>query len=82
MIVTYHLAQGLTMYGCFQDYLFRRKKVQDPKFNYYLKTIDTVSHTFITLDAELLRDDSKIQVASGLPENANDILYWILLEKT
>jgi len=45
--VSFHMAQALTWNGCFQSYLFDKKRALDPRCKYCACMDDTVEHTLV-----------------------------------
>lgn len=61
----YHTTQVLTGHGCFQEYLYRIKKVQSPTCLYCEREVDNAEHTLFKCDFWRPR---KIKVEAALKQ--------------
>jgi hypothetical protein len=74
--ISYHLAQGLTGHGCFQEYLFRRSRALDPKCVYCPEPRDTAEHTIFICPRwnENRREITRMTRHAPRAEDAEDLL--------
>ncbi|CAI6353663.1 unnamed protein product [Macrosiphum euphorbiae] len=74
--VSYHMAQALTGHGCFQSYLWRRKKTENPGCVHCPAVFDDAEHTLFVCP---FWDAARTEVAAALrnPVGPEDVLYLL-----
>ncbi|KAL4121031.1 hypothetical protein QTP88_013616 [Uroleucon formosanum] len=75
--ITFHMAQALTGHGCFQHYLWKRRRAGDPHCMHCGEPDDTVEHTLFNCPF-WAEDRREMEQCIGRPLQPNDVPDIIL----
>ncbi|KAL4121042.1 hypothetical protein QTP88_013627 [Uroleucon formosanum] len=75
--ITFHMAQTLTGHGCFQHYLWKRRRASDPHCMHCDEPDDTVEHTLFNCPF-WAEDRREMEQCVGRPLQPNDVPDIIL----
>ncbi|KAL4103526.1 hypothetical protein QTP88_018889 [Uroleucon formosanum] len=75
--ITFHMAQALTSHGCFQHYLWKRRRAGDPHCMHCGEPDDTVEHTLYNCPF-WAEDRREMEQCIGRPLQPNDVPDIIL----
>ncbi|KAL4090895.1 hypothetical protein QTP88_025653 [Uroleucon formosanum] len=75
--ITFHMAQAMTGHGCFQHYLWKRRRAGDPHCMHCDEPDDTVEHTLFNCPF-WAEDRREMEQCVGRPLQPNDVPNIIL----